>query len=200
MRIGKAALGTGLLMAVAAAVFLGRRAAGFLVIDAPERSDVIVVLAGDYNDRRLRRGLELLAAGEGKTLLVDANSDVIFFGRSVASQEADYLRRLSGLSTDRARVCAIAVESTYAEASAVRPCLEERHAKTALLVTSDYHTRRALSIFSKRLPQYRWSVAAAKDEAVFEDNWWRRRPWAKTTLLEWTKLVWWYAVDRWRCK
>ncbi len=37
-------------------------------------------------------------------------------------------------------------------------CLSKLNAKRVLIVTSDYHTRRALSIFSELLPQYEWSA------------------------------------------
>jgi uncharacterized SAM-binding protein YcdF (DUF218 family) len=67
-----------------------------------------------------------------------------------------------------------------------------------LLVTSDWHTMRARSIFRHRLPQYHWSVAAAKDPRLFGVRWWHRREWAKITFNEWLKVIWWNAVDRWR--
>jgi uncharacterized SAM-binding protein YcdF (DUF218 family) len=67
-----------------------------------------------------------------------------------------------------------------------------------LIVTSEFHTRRALSIFRRRLPQYEFSVAAAHDPAHFGTAWWTRREWAKVTFDEWVKLIWWEAVDRWR--
>ena len=68
-----------------------------------------------------------------------------------------------------------------------------------LLVTSDYHSRRALSVLRQELPQYHWSIAAVHDSSVFlAEHWWQRREWAKTALMEWMKLVWWEAVDRWR--
>jgi len=65
-------------------------------------------------------------------------------------------------------------------------------------VTSDFHTRRAFSIFSQRLPKQRWLIASATNNSDFGMDWWQNREWAKTTLLEWTKLVWWEIVDRWR--
>jgi uncharacterized SAM-binding protein YcdF (DUF218 family) len=71
-------------------------------------------------------------------------------------------------------------------------------ARTVLLVTSDYHTRRALSIFGKSLPAYRYEIAAASDPRDFGAQWWRHREWAKTALDEWLKLIWWELVDRWR--
>jgi uncharacterized SAM-binding protein YcdF (DUF218 family) len=67
-----------------------------------------------------------------------------------------------------------------------------------LLVTNDFHTRRALSILRSRLPQYRWSAAAVKDTAIFGEPWWRHREWAKTCVYEWQKLVWWKLFESWR--
>jgi uncharacterized SAM-binding protein YcdF (DUF218 family) len=66
------------------------------------------------------------------------------------------------------------------------------------LVTSDYHTRRAISIFRHMVLGYGYSVAAAFDSREFGVRWWEHREWAKTNLGEWTKLVWWELVDRWR--
>jgi uncharacterized SAM-binding protein YcdF (DUF218 family) len=67
-----------------------------------------------------------------------------------------------------------------------------------LLVTSDYHTRRALGIFKHELRRHDISVAAASDPSQFGNAWWKHRQWAKTNFDEWLKLVWWKVVDRWR--
>jgi hypothetical protein len=77
------------------------------------------------------------------------------------------------------------------------PCLQSLHAHQILIVTSAYHTRRALAIFRHRLPQYEWSVAAARRLGLSTD-WWHRRAWAKTWLGETERFVWWKVVDRWR--
>ncbi len=63
------------------------------------------------------------------------------------------------------------------------------------MVTSDYHTRRALSIFRHELPQYQFSVAAAHDPQQFGISWWKHRQWAKLNFDEWIRAVWWYGVD-----
>ena len=67
-----------------------------------------------------------------------------------------------------------------------------------LIVTSDFHTRRSLSIFRHEMPGKSFSVAAARDETQFGARWWTHRQWAKTCLDEWLRLFWWNAVDRWR--
>ena len=64
---------------------------------------------------------------------------------------------------------------------------EAAGATSAIIVTSDFHTRRALSIFRKRLPQYEWSVAASSWPGNAAEQYWKHRWWAKSVLDEWEK-------------
>ena len=75
-----------------------------LIMDHPASADVIVVLAGDRNDRRFFRGLELLRDGYAPRMLVDANSDMIFFGRTPAVREDQMIRSLE-LKGNQVQVC-----------------------------------------------------------------------------------------------
>jgi hypothetical protein len=174
-----------------------RYAARFLVIDQPRPSDAIVVLAGG-RDNRYYKGLELLGKGYGKILFFDARTDVVEFGRTPFSMGQAFMQSTAGRLLGGVRMCPIRGDSTDEEAKHVGDCLRPTGARRVLLVTSEYHTRRAFQIVRARLPQYQWSVAAAYDSYDFGVNWWQHREWAKTTLLEWTKLVWWDAIDRWR--
>ena len=175
------------------------RAGDYLVVDHPERSDVIVVLAGDHNDLRYWRGLELLREDYGQRMFVDAAADRIY-GRSYAEHAADFVAQSAGEESSRIGICTIVNDSTVQEASDIRRCLSQVHPapRSALLVTNDYHTRRALSILTARLSQYRWSAAAVNDTTVFGRQWWRNREWAKTCVYEWEKLMWWKLVESWR--
>ena len=87
------------LIVTAALAWSGR----FLVIDHPEKADVIVILFGDHNDRRFYRGLELLRAGYGKSLFVDASNDEFVFGRTPAELEQQFITRAVGELADRVR-------------------------------------------------------------------------------------------------
>src|SRR5437667_5891263 len=95
-------------------------------------------------------------------------------------------------------VCPIYGLSTSAEAQEASRCLEKVGGRNVLLVTSDYHTRRAVAIFRHEIPRFNFSVAAAHDPREFGAKWWQHREWAKTNFNEWMKLLWWEAVDRWR--
>ena len=176
------------------ALFAGR----LLISDHPERSDVIVVLAGDSQDARYRRGMELLRAGYGKHLFLDASSDSSYFGHTPAEYADAFIKQDAKEMAMQVSVCPFEEDSTLTETRYVAKCLEQFRPASVLLVTSDWHTARARSVFASRLPQYRWSVAAAKDDRLFGVQWWRHREWAKTAFQEWLKVIWWNAIDRWR--
>src|SRR5579864_4612011 len=71
------------------AAFAGR----LLVSNHPEKSDVIVVLAGVSQDARYRRGMELLRAGYGKHLLLDASSDSSYYGHTPVEYADAFLKQ-----------------------------------------------------------------------------------------------------------
>jgi uncharacterized SAM-binding protein YcdF (DUF218 family) len=185
-------------LVVAGVVWLVGNSGRMLVIEQPKKSDAIVVVEGDRDDVRYWRGMELLRAGYAPALLLDASHDTSIYGRKRTDLAAQFIQSTAGAFRDHVLVCPIAENSTLAETKYVRRCLEKQGARSVLLVTSDYHTRRAYSIFTHRLPQYQWSVAAAHDNYVFGENWWLNREWAKTALMEYQRLFWWELAERWR--
>jgi len=171
------------------------RAARFLVVDQPEKSDAIVVLAGETASRPAR-ALELLRQGMASQIFLDVETrNQIYDTRliDIAQNYASHLPEAGHVS-----VCPIVGFSTFAEADDVSRCLQPLGAHRVLIVTSDYHTRRALMIFRRRLPQYQFSSAGASDPKEFGAAWWTKREWAKVTFDEWSKTIWWQMVDRWR--
>lgn len=179
-------------------VWLIRLSGQYLIVNNPQKSDVIVVLAGDVNDVRYRRGMELLRNGYAHDLLLDASEDFTLYGKTFVAAAAEFVRADAGPLAAHVHVCPIRGDSTASEARYVANCLAPYHPRAVLLVTSDFHTRRASSIFPRKLPQYRWSTAAAGDPYIFQPKWWRTRESVKTTFLEWQKLIWWSVVERWR--
>jgi DUF218 domain-containing protein len=172
---------------------------GYLIVNSPQKSDAIVVLWGDQATARYLHALELLRSGYGQHLVVDAHAGQIY-GQSIAALATDFVARTAGENASQVSLCIIGGESTKEEAREVEQCLERLQPAphSAILVTDDYHTRRALSIFRQRLPQYRWTAAANHDDSVFGQPWWKNREWAKTYLTECEKLVWWELWDRWQ--
>lgn len=170
----------------------------FLVVANVHRADAILVLAGDVNDRRYQKGIELLRQEYGQQMLVDASEDVTLYGHTYADWARRFVSENPAEVRDRLRVCPIREDSTAAETKYAAKCLSYLPAGgRVLLVTSDYHSRRALSVFSNRLPSYQWYVAPASDPTQFGVRWWQRREWAKNDVREWQKLLWWEMVERW---
>jgi len=179
----------------ALAVALAVDAGSILVVDAPERSDAIVVLAGE-TDRRPARGLQLLDQGYGRHVVLDVPAGTEIFGFEEVQLATKYAQDRPEAAS--VRVCPIFGLSTRDESHDVANCLAQVEGTRVLIVTSDFHTRRALSIFRHEVHGKTFSIAAARDDTQFGTRWWTHRQWAKTCADEWLKLLWWNAVDRWR--
>jgi biopolymer transport protein ExbD len=174
---------------------LASQAARLLVVDAPQPADAIIVLAGETAVRPAH-AIELLRQGLAPRLFLDVQSHDALYDQPLTELAERYARSLP--EKEHIAVCPITGLSTYAESDDVNRCLQPLGVHRVLIVTSASHTGRALRIFRQRLPQYQFSAAAAQDPTHFGLRWWTNREWAKTTLDEWFKRIWYEAVDRWR--
>ena len=184
-----AVLLAGLLLAFAA------NAGRLLVVDAPQPSDVILVLAGE-TDHRPARAVQLLEQGYGRRVVIDVPAAERIFGWNETQLAEKYVQGLSQASS--IRICPIQGLSTRDESHDAEKCLAGEGGSRILIVTSEFHTRRALSIFRHEVRGKSFSVAVAHDETQFGTRWWTHRQWAKTCLDEWMKLVWWTGLERWQ--
>ena len=166
-----------------------------MVIDSPQPSDVIVLLAGE-TDSRPARALELLDQGYAPRLLIDVPVDDRIFGFTI-EQLAEHYEH-SRPEAARLGICPIVGLSTREESHDVERCLAKEQGTRILIVTSDYHTHRALSIFRHEIRGKTFSIAAAYDSTQFGTRWWTHRQWAKTWFDEWLRWFWWALVERWR--
>ncbi len=166
-----------------------------LVVDAPQPSDVILVLAGE-TDRRPARALQLLEQGYGRRVVIDVPADATIYGSTELQLAEKYVQGLP--QTSSIRICPIQGLSTRDESHDAEKCLAGESGNRILIVTSEFHTRRALSIFRHEVRGKSFSVAVARDETQFGTRWWAHRQWAKTCLDEWLKLVWWTVLERWQ--
>jgi DUF218 domain len=184
-----------ILILLAGFVVFARNAGQILVVDAPEPSDVIVVLAGE-TDSRPAHALELLNQGLAPRVVIDVPAQAKVYDTMQIELAERFIQRLP--RADSISICPIWGLSTRAEAHDVANCLAKQPAQHVLLVTSDFHTRRSRSIFRHELPGKSFSTGAAHDSTQFGTRWWTHRQWAKTFLDEWIRMFWWTAVERWR--
>jgi hypothetical protein len=178
-----------------ALVAFALNAGRMLVVDAPEKSDVILVLAGE-TDHRPARALELLDQGFGHTVVIDVPAAARIYNETQVQLAERYVQNLP--QSAHIRVCPIDGLSTKDESHDAAKCLAHEEGSRVLIVTSEFHTRRALSVFRHEVRSKSFSVAAARDSAQFGTHWWTHRQWAKTCVDEWMRLVWWTTIDRWR--
>ena len=170
-------------------------AGSMLLIDAPEPSDVILVLAGE-TDQRPALAVRLLQKGYGRRVVIDVPAGAKIYEFSEVELAQKYAHDVG--PGDSVHICPIEGLSTRDESRDAEKCLAHEEGNRVLIVTSDFHTRRALSTFRHEIHGKTFSVAAARSESQFGTRWWMHRQWAKTLVDEWLRTLWWNAVDRWR--
>jgi uncharacterized SAM-binding protein YcdF (DUF218 family) len=166
----------------------------FLVVDDPQKADAILVLAGETGHRPAR-ALELLQRGYARRVILDVPENERVFGADGVQLAQAWIHaqpQAAALS-----ICPITALSTKTESFESAACLRREGVHSVLIVTSDFHTRRARSVYRKEQPEFAFSVAASQDSSQFGERWWQHRQWAKTNLDEWFRLIWWECVDRW---
>lgn len=168
----------------------------FLVVDEPEKSDAILVLAGETYNRPML-ALDLLERGYAPRIVMDVPAAERIYqwtAPELAQRWAQGLPQANSIS-----ICPIHGLSTRDESHEAENCMARAGGvHKVLIVTSDFHTRRARSVFQHEIPSLDFNIAAAHNPAEFGVLWWRQREWAKTNLYEWMRLMWWELVDRWR--
>lgn len=170
-----------------ARVPLLQAAGGFLVAtEVPEAADVIVVLGGDSNGVRAIQGCNLLKQKFAPQLWMSGNQN--FFGQNESEAARDFVVA-RGCEASQVVALKQPVDSTRDEAVLIGRRLREQGAKSCLLVTSNYHTRRTGRIFRVTNPDIQFRVVAAPNPDFPVHEWWRHRYSQRIFLNEWMKTV-----------
>lgn len=166
---------------------------GWLVrTDPPARADAALVLAGDHSGYRILKAAEMVRQGYTKTILVSGPEEM--YGYNEAELAIPFAVR-SGYPPAWFEAAPNQSHSTREEALALIGELRKRGVHTCLLVTSDYHTRRAGRIFRAAAPDVDFRVVGAVSPLFDRADWWRTREGRKVFFLEWTKTATgWFGV------
>lgn len=168
------------------AAILGAMGEGLVKDGPPQKADAALVLAGDFSGERIKTAAQLVRDGYAPVALVSGpygaygyyeNDLAIPFAVKAGFPES-YFKPLPHQA-----------KSTKEEAAAIVPELRRMGAKTVLLVTSDYHTRRAGNIFRRAAPDLTFYVVGAPDEHFTPRGWWRDREGQKVFAIESMKTV-----------
>lgn len=160
----------------------------FLVLaEAPRKADAILVLAGDWNGLRILRGAELARQGYAPQVFVSGPKH--HYGLFEYELAIPFAVRHGYPASMFVPLPLIGANSTREEAAAILPDLRRRGIRSLLVVTSDYHTRRATRVYRELAADLDAHVVAARDANFSPGAWWKGRNGRKVFLLEWTKTI-----------
>jgi uncharacterized SAM-binding protein YcdF (DUF218 family) len=181
------------LAAVAAVLWVSRtallmRTATLLIEDdAPQKAQAAEVLGGDDSGARILKASQLAQAGYVPYVIVDGPTTLI-------GHESDILIRYAVQkgyepSLFRALPLPPGMNSTREETAFVGKYLNKHAIQKILLVTSNYHTRRAAYLMRKQNPGLQVVAIAAADPNFDPNMWWKSREGKKVFLMEWMKTI-----------
>ena len=179
-------------------------AARLLITEAPlDHADAIVVLSGSANYReRAREAARLLLEGRSQRILITNDNqrgpwsspdqqNLFFYERSLNEIQK------AGVPANRIEVLMQPVASTHEEAELVRQYANEHGLRSVLVVTSAYHSRRALWVFSRLFRNTGVSVGLVSVRPGYQSpgpaTWWLSMRGWKLVPTEYIKMIY-YVV------
>jgi uncharacterized SAM-binding protein YcdF (DUF218 family) len=175
-----------LIAVVLRAQILGALGAYLVQASPPEKADAALVLAGDAWGYRILTGAQLARDGFVPKVLVSGPDGA--YGLHECELAIPFAVK-RGYPESYFVHMEHSARSTVAEAQAVLPVIRRMGFKRIIVVTSNFHTRRAGAIFRKAAPDLKIIVVAAPDENFTTDGWWHSREGQKTFLVEWEKTL-----------
>src|SRR5579859_2515602 len=148
----------------------------------PERpADGIVVLTGGAS--RVSDGIELLAAGYGKRLLISGVHRTSTMGEISRTVQESQALFACCVDLDRSAV------NTRSNAAETRRWVRERGFKSLIVVTSNYHMPRAIVELSHAMPGITLIPYAVVGDKWREEPWWSNGGTLRLVLSEYVKYV-----------
>jgi uncharacterized SAM-binding protein YcdF (DUF218 family) len=202
------------LLIIAISIIIFRNAGKYLLKkDEAVTADAIVILMGSIADRSLQTA-DLFNKGMIEwVIFVEADMGSYYqklFEKGVpivnnTEQMRDSLVAL-GIPPDSIIILPGKASSTLMEACIVRDYLRRNHnIDTLIVVSSNYHTRRASMIFKSVLKGKEHPVNVSVYPSTYSEfdpkKWWRNRKEIKIVISEYVKMFAFLAFDKWRaCK
>ena len=147
---------------------------GWVVEDTLERSDAILVLSDDnfYADRATRAA-QIYRQGLGPVVVASGRRLRPYAGVAELI-EHDLIER--GVPKDKILRIAHDADNTREEAKMLAQLAKQKKWRSVILVTSNFHTRRARYIFANVFPQdIKIRITGARDGDFDPDRWWEQR-------------------------
>jgi len=161
---------------------------GFLIEnDGARKADAIVVLGGDHYGDRVVKGAELAKAGYAPVVYVSGPPRLMGFESADEVQFAEKAGYPAGLFQELHLPGE--EESTRTESQFIGEYLAQHGIKSILLVTSNFHTKRAAKLWRQENPKLQITVVPSPTPFFTPDTWWKTRPGQKIFTYEWMKTL-----------
>jgi uncharacterized SAM-binding protein YcdF (DUF218 family) len=153
-----------------------------VVSDEPKKADVIIVISGGPG--RVQYGAQLFRSGYADKIFLSGASQLMVRQAVSLGVPEDHI-----LVENRAR-------TTYGNAKYSSEIMESQGYKSAILVTSPYHTRRAGMIFHQFFQKWDLTVCSIPYDASIATNWWKDKNLIYDVTTEYLKMVYYFLFQR----
>ena len=157
--------------------------------DTPEPADLIVVLGGDFFGRRVVAAAELGLKGYAPHVMISGPD---YRANGTLYPEGDLATRFlveKGYPRSLFWTFSHHEGSTIDEAKVLAPELKRLKARRILIVTSNYHSRRASLVFHALLPFSEVRVIGVPEEAFQPESWWKTQAGRQLVQSEFQKIA-----------
>jgi uncharacterized SAM-binding protein YcdF (DUF218 family) len=165
-----------------------------VVSDPLEHADLIYALAGDFWGSRALLAARLGAQGWAPKVVMSGG---MYSGSGVSGYTgdlaADFLVK-QGYPSSLFLTFPLSAQSTVDEARAMGPIFHRLGAKRIILVTSNFHSRRAKEVFRLFLPEFDFRMESAPDDTFHPEAWWTKPPERHLLFSEYQKMLGTYLV------
>jgi uncharacterized SAM-binding protein YcdF (DUF218 family) len=156
-----------------------------VVSDPLEHADLIYVFAGDFLGSRVLLGAQLGSQGWAPTVVLSGGP---YQGHCACDLSVDFAMQ-HGYPRSLFLPVPMEAQSTLDEAQAMRPLFHRLGARRIILVTSNFHSRRAAQVFRLFLPEFDFRMESSPDNDFHPDTWWQNPSERRLLFSEYQKMI-----------
>ncbi len=166
--------------------------------DKQVKSDAVVVFVGPGDEFRFKEARKLIAEGHARYLIVPGYGTVSRAGEKGLLEPL--LAEPRRLDTSRRKFIDLGyagyIEKTHIEMMLAKQILDRLGMRSALIVSSPFHTRRIGMISSRVfIGDYRISTVPSRFQQSFTASSWFNREHLRRIATEYTKMVWFLLYE-----
>ncbi len=156
------------------------------------KSDVIIVISGGHGER-VKHAVHLFQKHYADTLIISGCP-----GKENLNEAVPMRDLAVSLGVPSGNIILDVLKEhglgTGEQAVSIRELMKQHHFENGILVTSNFHTRRAAFIFKRAFKNLNinFSVAHPEEESFNPNQWWKTKKNFTIALSEFVKFVWYW--------